>query len=218
MIGTARYIAASSLYAGRWVAPALLFVVAVVVTFATGGQVLGTLGEGATWLLPISAWLTVATLNDEDPTQAAITAAAAGGLARARVVKLCVAAAVALGMAALSLLAGFLSNTASFTVGDLGAGAVVHVLTVAGGVALGSMCARPLITRGGRAALAIIFVTVWDLVIPHAPPARAVLEALSSQTVAAGHEWRSIGLAAGEVLVWTVVLFGLSGWLSRRLG
>lgn len=214
MIALARYVAASCLGAQRWVAAGLLFVLGVAITFASGGQALSTLAEGATWLFPITAWLTVATLNDEDPGQADITAAAAG-VARARGVKLAVAAGAGLVLTALSLVAAFLASSSTFTPQTLAAGAVAHLLAVTAAVAVGSICARPIIGRTGWAVLAVIGFTVVDLVIPGAPPSRLVLHSLDGSQKAAD-VWRSLGLGAGEVALLATLLIGLSSTVSLK--
>jgi hypothetical protein len=203
----ARYVAASCLGAQRWVGPGLAFVVGLAITFAGGGEALSTLAEGAIWLFPITAWLTVTTLNDEDPSRADITAAAAGGMTRVRAGKLAVAAAVAVVLTFISLLAAYLASRSTFTLHDLPAGLVAHLMAVAGGVAVGSVCARPVLTRTGWAVLVVIGLTVIDLVIPGAPPARAILDALDGSQA---HLWRSLALGAGEVVVLAVVLIGFS--------
>ncbi len=213
VIALTRYIAACCLHAQRWVAPGLLFVLSVVITFATGGPALSTLGEGATWLFPVTAWLTVVTLNDEDPSQAAISAAAGGGIGRVRNAKLAVAGCVGLVMTAISLAVAYANSSSSFTLDDLAAGTVACLFTVAGGVALGSLCARPLVSRTGWAVLAIIVLTIVDLIVPHAPPARVVLEALSDSHDS--HLWASLARGAPEVIVLAVVFIGASNYLSR---
>jgi hypothetical protein len=217
VIPLARYVTASCLGAQRWVGPGLLFVVGVAVTFASGGEALSTFAEGATWLFPITAWLTVATLNDEDPTRADITSAAAGGGTRVRLVKLAVAGGVGLVLTIISLLAGFFAASSSFTLRDLAAGIVAQLLAVTGGVAVGSICARPLISRPGWAVLGVIGLTVIDLVVPGAPPSRLILQALdgsSNGSEGAVHLWRSLALGAGEVVVLAALLIGLSSRIS----
>jgi hypothetical protein len=213
MIALGRYVAASCLASLRWVAPGLIFILGLAVTYGPGGDPLSTLADGATWLFPITAWLTVATLNDEDPSQAAITAVAAGGLARARAGKLLVAAGAGALMTAISLAAAYANNASDFTLNDLAAGVVAHALTVIGGVALGSLCARPLISRTAWAVLVIIALSLVDVAIPYAPPARIVLVALNHARI--GQQWASLGIGAGEVMVLATLLIGGSSYLSR---
>lgn len=213
MIALGRYVTASCLDSLRWVAPGLIFVLGLAVTYGPGNGALTSLAEGTTWLFPITAWLTVATLNDEDPSQVAITGAAAGGIGRARAVKLLVAAGAGVLMAAISLATAYATNSSSFTLNDLAVGALAHALAIIGGVALGSLCARPIISRTAWAVLAIIAFTLIDVVVPYAPPARIVLVALNHARI--GQQWASLGIAAGEVIVLAVVFIGASNYFSR---
>jgi hypothetical protein len=213
MTALCRYVAASCLASLRWVAPGLIFVLGLAVTYGPGGDPLSTLADGAIWLFPITAWLTVATLNDEDPSQAAITAVAAGSLARARAGKLLVAAGAGAFMTAVSLAAAFTNNSSSFTLNDLALGVVAHALTVIGGLALGSLCARPLISRTAWAVLVIVALTLVDVAIPYAPPARIVLVALNHAHI--GQQWASLGIGVGEVIVLAALLIEASNYLSR---
>jgi len=214
MTALVRYLAACCLNAQRWVAPGVVFVLSLAITFVNGGDPLTTVAEGATWLFPITAWVTVLTLNDEDPSQAAITAASAGGPGRAHAAKLIVAAAAGAAMAVLSVLLAWATTASAFTVDDLAAAVVSHLLAVAGGVALGSICARPVIARTGWAVLAIIALSAVDLAVPDAPPARIVLAALANTHP--GQLWPALALAAAEVALLAVVLVGVSSLVSRR--
>jgi hypothetical protein len=213
MTAVTRYIAACCLGALRWLAPALAFAIGLAMTYLPGGPVLPSVAEQAAWLFPITAWLTVATLNDEDPSQRAITAAAAGGPARAHVLKLMVAGCVGASLALVSLASAYAANPAHFDVHDLAIGAAAQGLSVTGGVALGSLCGRPAVTRAAVAALSIVIVTVLDLVVPFAPPARTVLTALNRAR--AGQQWAVLGIGAGEVVVVAVVAIGVSARLAR---
>ena len=213
MIPLERYITASCLNSLRWVAPGLIFVLCLAITYGPGGHTLGTLAEGATWLFPITAWITVATLNDESPSQADITGAAAGGTGRARTCKLLVAAAAGAIMTVISLAAAYATSPSSFTPDDLAAGAVAHLLAVIGGVSFGSLCARPLISRTAWAVLIIIALTLVDVVIPYGPPLRIVLVALNHSQI--GQQWISLGIGAGEVMVLGAALIGGSNYVSR---
>jgi hypothetical protein len=209
-----RYVTACCLHAQLWVAPGLTFMLAVALTYVNGGNPLTTLAEGATWLFPVTGWITVATVNGEDPSQAAITATATGGVTRTRAVKLAVGATACSALAALSLAAAYATNASSFTLGDLAAGAFAHLLAIIGGVALGSLCARPLISHTGWAVLIISLVTVTDLIVPGAPPARLTLDALDALDI--GRMWEVLVQAATEVVALAVVLIGVSIRLSRN--
>jgi hypothetical protein len=209
-----RFIAASCIASQRWLAPVVLFAIAVAVLFASGGSPLVNAGVGATVLFPIAAWITIATLNDEDPSQQAITTAAFGSPARVRRAKLAVAVMVCAALAAVSILVAVV-RAGSLTLEILAASSFGHVLAVAGGLALGATCARPLVKRNGSALLLVAGATVVDLVVPDAPPAHLVLSALSGVR---GPRWSLLGLAAVGTTVLGSALLGLSGRITRSAG
>ena len=66
-----RYLAADAVRAQRWVAPVLVFLIAVVVLGAGPGPALPVYGATSVALLPSALWLTVAVLNSADPAWAA---------------------------------------------------------------------------------------------------------------------------------------------------
>jgi hypothetical protein len=208
-----RYISSTCLASQRWVAPGLVYLLCISITYAAGGGALGTLAIGAVCLFPVTAWVGVATLNEEDLSQMTITAAAAGGLGRARLARLLAAAAVGLCMTAVSLAAAAATNASSVTAGELAAGAAAHALAVVAGVALASLCARPLVTRAGWALFAIVLATIADLVVPYAPPARIVLSALGGgQEVA----WRTLALGGLAAVVLSAAAVSVSTAVSLR--
>jgi hypothetical protein len=213
MIALGRYITASCLYSLRWVPPALIFVLGLAAAYASGGQVLTTLEIGASWLFPVTAWLTVNTLNDEDPSRAAITAAAAGGIGRARAAKLIVVACVGVLMTLISLALAYAVNLSYITPGELVIGLVAHAISVTGGVALGSLVSRPIVSRTAFAVLTIVAFTVVDLVVPYSPPVRVIITALNE--VHTYRQWEVLALGAGEVVVLAAILLGVSARLSR---
>lgn len=136
-----------------------------------------------------------------------------GGLGRARTAKLLVATGAGALLAVISLATAYATFYSGFTWDDLGAGAAAQVLSVVGGVAVGSLCARPIITRTAWSFLTIILVTVADVLIPYGPPLRTVLIALNRASVA--KQWATIGLGAGEVVVVAALLIVGSSQLGR---
>lgn len=136
-----------------------------------------------------------------------------GGSTRVRFAKLGVAATVGLAMTGISLAAAFATNTSSIKPADLAAGGAAHLLALVGGVALGSVCARPLVTRTGWAALAIVAVTLIDIVVPGAPPVHVVLAALEGQH--AGVPWSSLAWGVVGTGLFAGALVGASLYLGR---
>jgi hypothetical protein len=216
VISLARYLAVSCLHAQRWAPPGVLFLLGLAVTYASGGGALTTLAEGTAWLLPVTAWLTVTTLNDEHPSQAAITAAAAGGVVVARVTKLFVAGAAAVVLVGVSLAAAYLNDLAQFTAGDLAAGLVAHLLAVAAGVSLGSWFSKPFVVRPAWGALGIVLVTIIDVIVPGVPPLRAVLSSFDAER--AHGLWSTLGIAALETTVIATFTLIVSTKVAARAG
>jgi hypothetical protein len=213
MTALGRFVTASCLDSLRWVPPGLIFVLGLTAAYASGGQVLATLEIGASWLFPITAWLTVNTLNDEDPSRAAITAAAAGGIGRARAAKLIVVACVAAVMTVVSLGLAYAVNVSYFTPDDLAIGFVAHAISVMGGIAVGSLVARPIVSRTAPAVLTIIAFTVVDLAVPYAPPIRVMLSALNR--LHTHQQWAVLGLGVAETLVLSAILLAVSFFVAR---
>lgn len=163
----ARFTADSCLLAQRWVAPALVYAVTLAATFAAGGDPRVDLGFGAAALFSVAAWLTVATLNDEDDDHAAITAAIVGGRGRLRLTKLAVAGAAGGVLAAGGLVFAFVRATGSLS--DLAAGTAADLVALSTGLLVGWLCARPFVSRAGTALLLICVATLANLVVPGAP-------------------------------------------------
>jgi hypothetical protein len=213
MTALGRYVTASCLDSLRWVPPGLIFVLGLTAAYASGGEVLATLEIGASWLFPVTAWLTVTTLNDEDPSRAAITAAAAGGLSRARAAKLTVVACVGGLMTLISLALAYAVNGSYFTPDDLAIGFVAHAISVMAGVAIGSLVSRPIVSRTAFAVLTIIAFTVVDIAVPYAPPIRVTLSALNR--VHTHQQWAVLGLGVAETVVLSAILLAVSSRLAR---
>jgi hypothetical protein len=206
-----RFVAASCISSQRWIPPIVLFAVALAVLFASGGSLLLNAGVGAAALFPIAAWVTIATLDDEDPSQQDVTSAAFGSPGSVRGVKLAVAAGVCLALAAASICAAAL-RADSATGEALAAAVLAHLLAVAGGVPLGAACARPLMARSGSALLVVAAAALADLVLPDAPPAHLVLSATGDGR---GPRWPDLALAAVGTALLAAVLLGLAARVAR---
>jgi hypothetical protein len=204
------YLAADVLRSQRWVAPLLAFLAGVAVFNVAGGPLLTTYADTATVLLPVSVWLTVVVANSEDPVQAAITAVTVGGDLRLRLAKLLAAwagCAVVTVVAVLwPLMAGSYSGRA--TGSDVAAGMAAHLLVALFGVGIGALGMRAVLGRAGYTVLAATSLCLADLLVPHAPPARRILEifddgavgglvpvALATAALSAGLIALSLGIA-----------------------
>lgn len=211
MIAVARFTAAGCVASQRWVAPTLAYVVALAATYAAGGDPLTNLSVGAAALFPVAAWLTVATLNDEDDDHAAVTAALVGGPRRLRLAKLGLSAAAGAVLAAVGI--GFAAVRAPLAPTDVAAGVVADLAAILGGVAGGALCARPLVARTGSALLLLCLLTLAELVVPGAPPLHLVLEALGGDRP----RWTALALAAAEGLGLAIGAVGVAAVSGERL-
>jgi hypothetical protein len=180
VLSVIRYVAVGCIRSHRWFPPALAYGLALAVTYAPGGPSLPTLTTGAAVLLPIAAWLTVSTINFEDASQAAVTAAAVGGIVRARLGTLLAALLGSYALVAVSLVAAYLSNDADFGLRVIAVGLLMHLLTAAAGVGVGSLCAPPVIRKAGWTVVLLLLATAGFLLTPDTPPMRALLDLIDS--------------------------------------
>jgi hypothetical protein len=175
-----RYIASDAARSQHWFPPFFVYAVFCALNLADGsaaGNALPTFADAAAALLPVSIWLTVVIGNCEDPVQATITAATAGGEARTRAAKLLIALTAAAAMGTLSTVVAWVGTTKpSFAdLGSLVAGEVAHLLAAATGVAVGAWCMRPIVDRRAWAVLTGVAATMLEVLVPHCPPVRQIL-------------------------------------------
>jgi hypothetical protein len=179
------YLAADVLRSQRWVAPLLAFLAGVAVSNAAGGPLLTTYADTATVLLPVSVWLTVAVANSEDPLQAAITAVTVGGDLRLRLAKLLTAWTGCAFVAAPAVLWPLVarSYTGPAAGRDVAAGVAAHLLVALFGVGIGSLGMRAVLGRPGYTMLCATGLCLADVLVPHAPPTRRILELFDDAAV-----------------------------------
>ncbi len=183
MTALIRYVFARSLTSQRWVPPLVSFALVSAATFTAGGDAAGTGAIPALFLVPVVAWMTVVAIHNDDVSQQTVLAVSVGSVVRARIATL-VAAAIP------GFVLGTLTTAASVIVdpehgGAMGAGMILLALevtvvaAVASGVALGQICARPIIRRIGFSWLFGVLACVGLLAVPVSPFNRT-LAALSS--------------------------------------
>ena len=173
-----RYLGADVLRSQRWVAPLLAFLGGVAIFNVGGGPLLTTYADTATVLLPISVWLTVTVANCEDPVQAAVTSVTVGGETRVRLAKLATAWAGCGVLTAVAVLWPLLVHSYSgrATAGDVAAGVAAHLLVALFGVGVGSLGMHAVLGRAGWTVLVTTGLCLADILVPHAPPTRRILE------------------------------------------
>lgn len=183
MIALVRYSAADVLRSQRWVAPVLTFLAVEAVIAAGNGTVLPTYAVSAVALLFMTTWITVVTLNVEDPIQETVTAVAAGGRTAPRLAKMVVAYGFGAALAVVALVVPPVVSTDSVTIGHAGAGLGALLLSILAGVAIGALCSRPIVSRTAWAVIAGLTLCLVDALVPGLPPGRQLLENFDSDHV-----------------------------------
>ncbi|HUC06197.1 MAG TPA: hypothetical protein VL961_12405 [Acidimicrobiales bacterium] len=174
MRGLARYVMADVVRGQGWVAPALTFGAMDAVNSAQAGTVLPAFAISATALVFIGAWLTVVVVNHEDPFGQYVTEATAGSRTRVRLSKLTVAYVLTAGLGLVGLVGPVLGGASiTFTLFVQGAGA--QLITPLAGVAIGSVCSRPIVTRRAWSLLLGALVCLVTVITPHGVPSRQLL-------------------------------------------
>lgn len=211
-VALVQYLAADALRSQRWVAPLLAFLAGVAVFNVAGGPLLTTYADTATVLLPVSVWLTVVVANSEDPVQAGITAVTVGGDLRLRLVKLLTAWSACAVVTAVAVLWPLLARSYAgrATGGDVAAGVAAHLLVAAFGVAVGSLGMRGVLGRVGYTVLTAAALCLADVLVPHAPPTRRILELFDDGAVG------GLVPVALATAVLSVALIGASLVIARR--
>ncbi|MGC4109930.1 MAG: hypothetical protein QM747_05800 [Nocardioides sp.] len=171
----------------RLTAPILVLVVATAILQVSGGGLRATVAVACGYLFPVAAWLTVAVVGaDPDPTRA-LVAVGMGGTTRLRQQQRIAAAGLAGLGGAVAFVGGVLTDLPHVSLEDVAACLLALVLSVCGGVALGSLCAPPVIARPGWSLTAIAAVSVTDLAVPVLPPVGLAIRGLG--TSAAAPSW-----------------------------
>lgn len=170
-----RYVWTDTLRSQRWVAPILCFAAVESIICTQTGSVLPTYAISAAALLFIATWLSIVTVNNEDPIQQSITVVCAGSQAKVRLAKLLVAFSVAVLLGLLAVIGPPLASSSGTTITDVLAGISAQLLTALTGVALGALLSRPLVSRRALSVLVGAAVCLATVIIPYGPPTRQIL-------------------------------------------
>ena len=189
-VAPVRYALAVSVAGQRWLAPTAVFAAVVLALAAQGGDVGTTLAEGMAVLFPAAAWLASGLLRGEPPDRVAVAASVVGGVHRARATILLAAALWAQAWILLTLVVTVLVAR-GVTAGWLAAGLLGHEAALAGGLALGAVCAPPVVARPGWGVALAAVVSCAELAVPHAVPVRVLVDAFGSSRgrVASSPPW-----------------------------
>lgn len=197
----------------RFLVPMLLFAAVLAVLFGGDpGPLPQPWAASALALYPVGAWLTHCLAETEDDVQRTVTVSAAGGPAP---VTIGVLMAGSSGVAVLSLLALVWGTVASFstaTVGGLFDGLCAHLACGLTGVAVGLVCARPLIVHMGWAMLGGLTFVVVTGTQSWLPPVGTAAASLGSARGGIGPFGDLLLAAVLAVAVTALVVRAERGW------
>lgn len=209
-----RYLAADLLRSQTFFLPALLFL-AVLGMLNSGnlGPPLSGYQGTALLLYPVAAVLTMVIANAEDPIQRQVTLVTARGWGRVLTALLALSVLAVLLLTALSLLVPLVLNPRPQPPELLLAGGLAHLGSGLLGVAVGLLCARPLLHRPVHAVCAILLGVILVIFLGRVPPVGNLMLLLDDRTGAAaalGPLLGNLTLSAG-LLAATVSLVFLLG-------
>jgi hypothetical protein len=161
----------------RWLAPALLYGIALAIDSAAGDRASDAYAYSAAFLVPVAAWMTRSMLTLEPPESASMVATLVGP-ARARLAALSAAAVFALACAVIgAIVASFASSGGSTSV--ILAGLCTELICVLMGSAAGAVAAPPLVPETGWGVL-LAGLLGLGLLIARFSPADLSIRALTA--------------------------------------
>jgi len=162
-----RYYA--TLFAGsqRWLAPALLYGIALAIDSAGGDSAADAFAYSAAFLLPVGAWLTRSLLTTE-PSESAAMLATLVGPARARLAALTAATGYASACGLIGALVAAVAGAHASTSTTL-AGLSTELVCVLLGTAAGAVAAPPLIGSTGWGVLVAALLSLGLLIARFSP-------------------------------------------------
>jgi hypothetical protein len=218
VIALLRYYLADLLRSQRFFPPILAFLLAIgVLVGGTPGPALSAYGSLALVLYPVGVWLAVAVNNAEDPAQRGITVSATGGWTRVAGATTLVSLLTVLVLGLVGTAWPAIISPAPYTWPELGLGLAAQLACGWTGVAVGVLCARPILRRiGASAAAALVLVIATFAAGRRVPPVGSVLGLLAQDRpdLAAARVTVLVALAVAAVLV--VHTTGLTAVVSRR--
>lgn len=171
MIALIRYTWRDVFRSQRWVAPLLVFLgVEAIIVPANHGAVLPTHAISATVLLFVATWLTIVTVNSEDPLQLEVTIVSAGSQWRVRMTKLLAAYVAAVGLGLIALIGPPLTSRQGITPGHFFCWSGWAPSDGPWGVTLGALCSRPIVRRTAWALLIAVVIDLIDVTVPSGFP------------------------------------------------
>jgi len=210
-----RYTWTDTLRSQRWVAPILCFGGIEAIVCAQTGSLLPTFATMAAVLLFIATWLSIVTINNEDPIQLSITTVCAGSQNKVRLAKVLVAFLVAAILGVVGTIGPPVASSSGTTITELVAGLAGQLLAALAGVALGALCSRPLISRRAWSVLTGFAVCLGTVIVPYGPPTRQLLVVFNETSpYALGVPLLLIGV---ETVILAVTAVGASLRIAQRI-
>ena len=161
----------------RWLAPALLYGIALAIDSAAGDVASDAYAYSAAFLVPVGAWMTRSMLTLEPPESAAMVATLVGP-ARARLAALSAAGGYGLACAVIgAIVASFASSGGGTSV--ILAGLCTELICVLMGSAAGAVAAPPLVPAAGWGVL-LAGLLGLGLLIARFSPADLSIRALTA--------------------------------------
>ncbi|WP_086819074.1 hypothetical protein [Allokutzneria sp. NRRL B-24872] len=171
MTALVRYLGAELISSQRWFPPMVVFAAVFGMLYSTGaGPAIPAYGATVLLLFPVSAWLSAVVANSEDPVTRMVTITAAGGWRRASTGVLLLAALCNALLVALSVLVPILVNPSPYPVSTVLIGLGAHVVAASLGIAVGLLCARPVLAGPGWTMSALITVMLIAVGLGRVPP------------------------------------------------
>lgn len=200
MIALVRYTLANVVLSQRYLPPVLLFLVVLVVfTGADSGPLLPVYAVSAGAVFVCGTWLTIVTINAEDPTQRAVTVVNAGGSGRVLVASVWVAFAWCVFLGVVGLLYPLVTGHHRAVPAVFALGAVGELTGACTGMAVGLLCSRIVLRRTGVAVLAALAGIFAFLLVPGLPPVRSVFLLLAARRLGSTVLAPAVGFAAVAV-------------------
>ena len=180
MIALIRYQLAALLHGQRYLAPVLLFLVALsVLTINDQGPLTGSYVVSAGSLLIAMCWLTVTIVNHEDPVRRAITGVTAGGSGRVLLAEILLSLLAGALLTGVGLVFPIVAGQHVWTGEDVAAGLLALLTSVLAGTAVGLACSRLVVPRPGYSLLLALVVVIALPITPGLPPVNPMLRILS---------------------------------------
>lgn len=182
MIALVRYTLATVLLSQRYLPPVLLFVtVLAVFTSNDNGSLLPVYAFCSAAVFVCGAWLTIATVNAEEPTQRSITVVNAGGQGRVLLAAVYTAFGGCLLLSVLGLLYPLVTGNHPIGAAALAVGLLAELTGSWTGMAVGLLCSRLVIRRAGWSLVTGLLATLVLLLIPGMPPMNRVFRLMVNE-------------------------------------